>query len=30
MQVLEVGCGSGAFTTFVARAVSEKGKVYAL
>jgi ubiquinone/menaquinone biosynthesis C-methylase UbiE len=30
MSVLEVGCGSGAFTTFVARAVSEKGKVYAL
>ncbi len=30
MQVLEVGCGSGSFTTFVARAVSEKGKVYAL
>lgn len=30
MQVLEVGCGSGAFTTFVARAVGERGKVYAL
>jgi ubiquinone/menaquinone biosynthesis C-methylase UbiE len=30
MNVLEVGCGSGAFTTFVARAVGEKGKVYAL
>ena len=30
MQVLEVGCGSGAFTTFVARAIGEKGKVYAL
>ncbi len=30
MKVLEVGCGSGAFTTFVARAVGEKGKVYAL
>ena len=30
MQVLEVGCGSGAFTTLVARAVGPKGKVYAL
>ncbi len=30
MDVLEVGCGSGAFTTFVARAVGEQGKVYAL
>ncbi len=30
MQVLEVGCGSGAYTTFVARAVEPKGKVYAL
>jgi ubiquinone/menaquinone biosynthesis C-methylase UbiE len=30
MQVLEVGCGSGAFTTFIARAVGERGKVYAL
>jgi ubiquinone/menaquinone biosynthesis C-methylase UbiE len=30
MQVLDLGCGSGAFTTFVARAVGEKGKVYAL
>ena len=30
MQVLEIGCGSGAFTTFVARAVGERGKVYAL
>jgi ubiquinone/menaquinone biosynthesis C-methylase UbiE len=30
MQVLEVGCGSGAFTTFAARVVGEKGKVYAL
>lgn len=30
MHVLEVGCGSGAFTTFAARAVGEKGKVYAL
>ena len=30
MRVLEVGCGSGAFTTFVARVVGEEGKVYAL
>ena len=30
MQILEVGCGSGAFTTFFARAVGEQGKVYAL
>src|SRR4030042_6520678 len=30
MHVLEIGCGSGAFTTFVARAVGNKGKVYAL
>jgi ubiquinone/menaquinone biosynthesis C-methylase UbiE len=30
MHVLEVGCGSGAFTTFVARAVGLEGKVYAL
>lgn len=30
MKVLEVGCGSGAYTTFVARAVGPKGKVYAL
>jgi len=30
MQVLEGGCGSGAFTTFVARAVGQKGMVYAL
>jgi len=30
MQVLEVGCGSGAFTTFAARAVGKKGKVHAL
>ena len=30
MQVLEVGCGSGAITTFVARAVGNKGNVYAL
>lgn len=30
MEVLEVGCGSGAFVTFVARAVGSRGKVYAL
>jgi len=30
MHILEVGCGSGAFTTFVAKVVGEKGKVYAL
>ena len=30
MQVLEVGCGSGAITTFVARAVGDKGNVHAL
>ncbi len=30
MTVLDLGCGSGAFTTFVARAVGEKGKVYAV
>ena len=30
MTVLDLGCGSGAFTTAVARAVGEQGKVYAL
>lgn len=30
MRVLDLGCGSGAFTTFTARAVGENGKVYAL
>ncbi|TET22570.1 MAG: methyltransferase domain-containing protein [Candidatus Stahlbacteria bacterium] len=30
MKVLEIGCGSGAYTTFVARAVGGKGRVYAL
>lgn len=30
MKVLDLGCGSGAFTTFTARVVGEKGKVYAV
>jgi SAM-dependent methyltransferase len=30
MRVLEIGCGSGAFTTFVARAVGPEGTVEAL
>jgi ubiquinone/menaquinone biosynthesis C-methylase UbiE len=30
MRVLEIGCGSGAFTTFVARAVGPSGKVFGL
>lgn len=30
MQVLDLGCGSGAFTPFIARTVGERGKVYAL
>ncbi|MGB9979312.1 class I SAM-dependent methyltransferase [Methanobacterium sp.] len=30
MKILEVGCCSGAFTTFVARAVGDKGEVFAL
>lgn len=30
MKVLEVGCGSGAFTTFVARAIGNDGEVFAL
>jgi len=30
MTVLEIGCGSGAYTTFVAREVGEQGKVFAL
>jgi ubiquinone/menaquinone biosynthesis C-methylase UbiE len=29
MRVLDLGCGSGAFTPFIARTVGEKGKVYA-
>ena len=30
MTVMDFGCGSGAFTPFVARVVGEKGKVYAV
>jgi len=30
MRVLDLGCGSGAFTPFIARVVGQKGKVYAL
>jgi ubiquinone/menaquinone biosynthesis C-methylase UbiE len=30
MHVLDLGCGSGAFTPFIARTVGEKGRVYAL
>jgi ubiquinone/menaquinone biosynthesis C-methylase UbiE len=30
MRILEVGCGSGAYTTFTAVAVGDKGKVYGL
>ncbi|MFQ5996087.1 MAG: class I SAM-dependent methyltransferase [Dehalococcoidales bacterium] len=30
MTVMELGCGSGAFTTFIARVVGEQGKVYAV
>jgi len=30
MTVLDLGCGSGAFTFFVARVVGERGKVYAV
>ena len=30
MKALEIGCGSGAFTTFVARAIGNDGIVYAL
>jgi len=30
MSVLDLGCGSGAFTPFIARTVGDKGKVYAL
>jgi len=30
MKVLDLGCGSGTFTTFAARTVGETGKAYAL
>jgi ubiquinone/menaquinone biosynthesis C-methylase UbiE len=30
IKALEIGCGSGAYTTFIARAVGNEGKVYAL
>ena len=30
MTVLEIGCGSGAFTTFIAKTVGNDGKIYAL
>lgn len=30
MTVLEIGCGSGAYTTFIGRKVGDKGIVYAL
>jgi len=30
MTVIDLGCGSGAFTPFVTRAVGEQGKVYAV
>ena len=30
MTVMELGCGSGAFTPFIARVVGEQGKVYAI
>ncbi|MBA7650964.1 2-methoxy-6-polyprenyl-1,4-benzoquinol methylase [subsurface metagenome] len=30
MRLLELGCGSGAFTTSVAKAVGEQGKIYAV
>lgn len=30
MKVIDLGCGSGAFTPFVARVVGKKGMVYAL
>lgn len=30
MQVLEAGCGNGAFTNYNVRAVGNKGKIFAL
>lgn len=30
MKVMDLGCGGGAFTTFAARTVGKKGKVYAV
>lgn len=30
MKILEIGCGSGAYTTYVARAAGEEGQVFAL
>jgi ubiquinone/menaquinone biosynthesis C-methylase UbiE len=30
IEALEIGCGSGAYTTFIARAIGNEGKVYAL
>jgi ubiquinone/menaquinone biosynthesis C-methylase UbiE len=30
MTVMELGCGSGAYTTYMARAVGEQGKLYAV
>jgi len=30
IKALEIGCGSGAYTTFIARAIGNEGKVYAL
>src|SRR5665647_537455 len=30
MKVLEIGCGSGAFTPYIARAVGKKGTAYSL
>jgi 2-polyprenyl-3-methyl-5-hydroxy-6-metoxy-1,4-benzoquinol methylase len=30
MTILEIGCGSGAYTTYIAREGGDRGKVYAL
>ncbi len=30
MTVMELGCGSGAYTTYMARAIGERGKLYAV